>query len=94
MFPPSLLTLLSQLPADPAKPPDDPRLPNGKLQSEEILKAEHKRNLADLQSILKLAGEIQSELEKTEHHVLSIANLKRLDEIEKITKRLRSRLKR
>ena len=41
-----------------------------------------------------LAAEIRAELEKNEHHVLSIGLLKKFDEIEKITKRARTRVKR
>jgi cell division septation protein DedD len=39
-------------------------------------------------------GEIQNELEKNEHHVLSLGSLKKLDEIEKLVKRIRSRIRR
>lgn len=88
--------LLAQFPQTP--PVDRPdarekRLPNGKLQSEELLKDEHKRTLRDVDEITRLAAEIRAELEKNEHHVLSIGLLKKFDEIEKITKRARSRVK-
>lgn len=88
--------LLAQFPqTPPGERPDsrEKRLPNGKLQSEELLKDEHKRTLKDVDEITRLAGEIRAELEKTEHHVLSIGLLKKFDEIEKITKRARSRVK-
>lgn len=90
-----LLVLLAQEP----KPPriDDPtnvRLPDGKLQSEEILKAEHKRNVKDAAEIVRLSQEVLKELEQNEHHVLSLGLLKKIEEIDKITKRLRGRVKR
>ncbi len=80
------------------KPPiDDPatvRLPDGKLQSEEILKAEHKRTVKEAQELVRLSQEVQQELDQNEHHVLSLGLLKKLDEIEKISKKMRVRLKR
>ncbi|MBY0506688.1 MAG: hypothetical protein K2X03_22405 [Bryobacteraceae bacterium] len=89
-----LLALLFQ---DPKPKIDDPttvRLPDGKLQSEEILKAEHKRSLKDAQELVRLSQEVQQELEQQEHHVLSIGMLKKLDEVEKLARKLRGRVKR
>lgn len=91
-----LAALLAQLPLPQSERPDprEARLPSGKLQSEEVLKEEHKRTLKDVDEITRLAAEIRAELEKNEHHVLSIGLLKKFDEIEKITKRARTRVKR
>lgn len=69
-------------------------MPDGTLQSEAILKEEHKRNLADVERIKTLAGEVEEELKKFGHHVLSTGLLKKLEEIEKIAKRMRSRTNR
>jgi hypothetical protein len=74
---------------------DEPvRLPNGKLQSEEILKEEHLRSLKDSSELKKLIEEFHEELEKSDRHVVSVSMLKKLDEIEKRTKRIRGRLTR
>ena len=70
------------------------RLPDGKLQSEEILKAEHKHAVREADELVRLTQEVRKELDLNEHHVLSIGLLKKLDEIEKLTKKLRGRLKR
>jgi hypothetical protein len=43
---------------------------------------------------VKLSEELQDDLIKSDRHVLSLANLKRVDEIEKLAKRIRTRLKR
>jgi hypothetical protein len=72
----------------------DIKLPNGKSQQEEILKADHEKTLKDAQDLVKLAEELQDDLIKSDRHVLSLANLKRVDEIEKLAKRIRSRLRR
>jgi hypothetical protein len=73
--------------------PEEVRLPSGKLQKEEILRVDHEKSLADAASLLKAAQDLKIELERTDRHVLSISSLKQLDNIEKLTKRLRSRLK-
>jgi hypothetical protein len=70
------------------------RLPSGKLQKEEILKADHEKSLEDASELLKLAEELNIELEKNDRHVLSVDTLKKLDNIEKLAKKIRSRLKR
>ena len=92
-----LLLALALLAQEPKPRLDDPttvRLPDGKLQSEEILKAEHKRSIKDADELVRLSQEVRRELEEHEHHVLSITLLKKLDEIEKLSKKLRTRLKR
>ena len=75
-------------------PPPDVKLPNGKSQQEEILKAEHEKSVKDSQEMVKLSEELHDDLIKNDRHVLSLANLKRVDEIEKLAKRIRGRLKR
>lgn len=91
------LLLLAQSQKGPGGLPPDPttvRLPDGKLQSEEILKAEHKKTVKDADDLVRLSQEVRKELDENEYHVLSIGLLKKLDEIEKISKRVRSRVKR
>jgi hypothetical protein len=79
-----------QVPADP----DDVRLPNGKKQSDEILKAEYEKNVKDAQDLVSTAKAFEEDLEKDDRFVLSVSSLKKLDDIERLTKRIRSRLKR
>ena len=89
-----VLLLSAQTPKDPDANPDDPRLPNGKSQKEEILKADHQKSLEDASKLQELTEELKTELEKNDRHVLDVGTLKKLDEIEKLTKRIRGRLKR
>ena len=84
----------SQIPKDPIPDSSDARLPNGKSQKEEILKADHEKSLEDAGKLMQLSEELKIELEKNDRHVLAISTLKKLDEIEKLTKRIRSRLRR
>ena len=78
---------------NPVGPPGDVQLPNGKSQREEILKAERQQNIKEAAQIVDLAKELQQELEKNESYVLSMASLKKTDEIEKLAKRIRGRLR-
>ncbi|MGH9660924.1 MAG: hypothetical protein ACRD96_20415 [Bryobacteraceae bacterium] len=69
------------------------RLPNGKLQQEEILKLEHEKTVQDLAQLLKVAEALQDELLKNDRHVLSLSAIKKAEEVEKLAKRLRARLR-
>ncbi len=70
------------------------KLPDGRLRSEAILKEDHRKNLQDLEQIRTLAGAIEDDLKKNDRHVLSIKALKDLEEIEKLSRRVRQRMKR
>ncbi len=99
-FLPLLLLLISvSLPAQQPEPlprhdPAEVKLPNGKSQKDEILKADFEKNIADAQKLVELSKELEKTLETNTRFVLSIEDLKRLDEIEKTARRIRSRLKR
>ena len=71
----------------------DVTLPNGKSQREEILKAEHQQNLKDAAELADLADQLKIDLEKNDRYVLSMATLKKTDDIEKLAKRIRARLR-
>jgi hypothetical protein len=88
-------SLASQLPQDPRSDGESApaRMPNGKLQSEEILKAEHARSLEDVAKLIKIAEELEDELIKNDRHVLSISSLKKAEEIEKLAKKLKGRIR-
>ena len=74
--------------------PDDLRLPNGKLQREEMLKADYQKTLDDARSLAKITAELKSDLEKGDYDVLSLATLKKTDEIDRLARRIHDRLKR
>jgi len=76
------------------RPPgqDDADAPNGKPQEDEILKADHEKDLKDAAQLIDLAEQLKQELEKNDRHVLSISSLKKTEEIEKLAKRIHSRL--
>jgi hypothetical protein len=72
----------------------EPRLPDGRSQKEEILKADHEKSLTDADQLMKLSEDLKIDLEKNDRHVLSVSTLKKLDEMEKLVKRIRGRMKR
>jgi hypothetical protein len=101
-----ILTVALLLPAQQAQPPvqqrstfpeaapEDVRLPSGKLQREEILKYDYQKSLEDARALSKLADELKLDMEKNDYNVLSLATLKKVDEIDKLAKRIHDRLKR
>jgi hypothetical protein len=78
----------------PPETPEDVRLPNGKLQRDEILKADYQKTIEDARVLSKLADELKADLEKSDYNVLSIGTLKKTDDIDRLAKRIRDRLKR
>ena len=73
---------------------EEPKMPSGKSQKEEILKHEHAQSLEDAAELVKLSEELKVELEKNDRHVISVSSIKKSEQIEKLAKRIRSRLKR
>jgi hypothetical protein len=77
----------------PAGEEDDVILPNGKSQRDEILKSEYQQNLKDAGDLIELAQQLKLDLEKNDRYVLSMATLKKTDDIEKLVKRIRTRMR-
>lgn len=88
------LTLAAQAPPRDPSSEAPRRLPDGRSQTEAILKADHEKTLRDADDLMKLAEDLKIDIEKNDRHVLSVGTLKKLDEIEKVVKRIRGRLKR
>jgi hypothetical protein len=78
----------------PPDTPEDVHFPNSKLQREEILKADYQKTLEDVRALSKLADELKTDLEKNDYNVLSVATLKKTDDINRLAKRIHDRLRR
>jgi len=89
---------MAQVPTqEPPPRPDketEVRLPNGKLQRDEILKSEHEKSLHDAEELTRLCDELQRDLEKAGTFVVSVQTIKKTEDIEKLARRIRGRLKR
>ena len=89
---------IAQVPVpEPPAPPDketDVRLPNGKLQRDEILKSEHEKSLRDADELTRLCEDLRRDLQKEGSFVVSLQTIKKTEDIEKLAKRIRGRLKR
>jgi len=70
------------------------RTPDGRNRTEMILKAEHESSLKDIETVRKLVEDVKIDMEKNDRHILSVATLKKLEEIEKLSKKIRGRMKR
>ncbi len=70
------------------------KLPDGRLWSEAVLKANYEANLKELERMRKILDSVQEELEKSKGHVLSIKALKDLEELERLSRRVRDRMRR
>ena len=71
----------------------DPKLPNGKSQRDEILKAEREDNIRDAAKLIDMASSLKADLEKSDRFVLSMDTVKKTDEIEKLVKKIHDRLR-
>ena len=78
----------------PDSAPEEVRLPNGKLQRDEILKADYNSNVKDARELMDLTKSFELDLEKSDAFVLSLGLLRKLDDIDRITKRIRGRMRR
>ena len=77
----------------PGQQPEDTKLPNGKSQRDEILKSEHEQNVKDAARLDELVEELKADIEKNDRYVLSISTMKKMDEIDRLLKKLRARLR-
>ena len=78
----------------PGDQEEERQLPSGKSQQEEILKADHEKSLKDASRLVDLSQQLKTELEKNDRHVVSVTSIKNTEEIEKLAKRIRARLRR
>jgi hypothetical protein len=81
-----------QLPLPP-NPGEDTKLPNGKSQKDAIAKHEHEEVLKDAQDLVTEALQLKDELQKAGDYVVPVSSLKKTEEIERLARKIRGRLK-
>lgn len=67
--------------------------PNSPATPAKLLKYQHEEALKDIDKMVKLSGEIQEEVEKSGENVLPLGTLKKLDEVERLARKIRGKLK-
>ena len=70
------------------------RLTNGQKQTDAILKADYELNIKDARALTALARSIELDFDKNDENVLSLGLLRKLDDVDKLTKRIRMRIRR
>jgi hypothetical protein len=75
-------------------PSEEEETPESKKQVDKIIKSDHEQNKKDLEKMTKLVGEVNADLAKSSEYVISLADLKKLEEIEKLSKNVRDRMRR
>ncbi len=72
----------------------DVKLPSGKSQKDEIVRADYEHNLRDAGELARLSEEIKDDLERGDRYLVSTKTLKKLEEVEKLSKDIRQRMRR
>ena len=78
----------------PAEDQSEKPFPPTPKQLEDILKADHEKNLKDLEKMAKLVEAVQLDARKNAHYVLSLESVRNLEQIEKLSRAIRGRMKR
>ncbi|MGA2272349.1 MAG: hypothetical protein ABSH00_02265 [Bryobacteraceae bacterium] len=79
-------------PQAPSPHPPEAKLAGGKLQRDELLKAELAENVKDAAQLVELARQLRSDLEKNGRYVFSVADCKKVEDIEKLAHKIRTRM--
>ncbi|MDP3001350.1 MAG: hypothetical protein Q8N47_27955 [Bryobacterales bacterium] len=69
-------------------------LPGGRNQTEAILKVEHQKSLEDAAQLVRLSRQLRAELKKNDRYIVSLGSIKKTEEIEKLARRIRARMRR
>lgn len=72
----------------------EPRLPDGKSLTLEILKKDVEKSSEDMAKVLALATELQEEIERNQFHTVDLGSVRKAEQIIKLVKRVKSRLSR
>ena len=79
------------IPKDPSD--DDAKLPNGKSQKDAIAKQEHEAAIREASDLVSIAQQLKQDLTKAGDYVVPVSSVRKTEEIERLAKRIRSRLK-
>lgn len=77
----------------PPNPDEDQKLPNGKSQKDAIAKHEHEQALKDTSDLIAIAQQLKDELQKAGDYVVPLSSVKKTEDIERLARKIRGRLK-
>src|SRR6266404_753481 len=84
---PAPQTTRRQPPLDADDSPSSPMTPA------KMLKYQHEDAMKDIDKLVKLVGEVQDEIEKAGENVLPLSSLKKLEEVERLSRKIRNKIK-
>lgn len=73
--------------------PDDAKLPNGKSRADAIAADEHKKAIDEANELVTAAEKLRDDIKNAGKFVVPVAAVRRTEEIEKLAKRIRGRLR-
>ena len=88
------LTVLLLLQALPQQEPPEPRLPDGKSRTLAMLQHDYEKSKQDVAEIVKLAQDLQREIERNEQFVVDVDSIRKAEKIEKLSKNIKERFRR
>lgn len=71
----------------------DVKLPNGKSQKDAIAEQQHAQALKSAEQLVTLAQELKGELERAGTFVVPVSTIKKTEDIEKLARKIRGKLK-
>jgi hypothetical protein len=77
----------------PPDPREDQKLPNGKSRNDAIAKKQHEEALKDADDLVAAARDLKEALQRAGNYVVDVSTVKKTEDIEKLARRIRGRLK-
>jgi mitochondrial fission protein ELM1 len=71
----------------------DDRLPNGKSRSNAIAQSEHKKALEEADQLIEMAQDLKKQIDKAGMYVVPMTAVRTTEEIEKLARKIRGRLR-
>lgn len=72
---------------------DDTRLPNGKSRNDAIADEEHKKALEEADQLVQMTKKLKQEIEEAGRFVVPVSAVRRTEDIEKLARKIRGRLR-
>lgn len=80
-------------PPHPDRNKPDDRLPNGKSRNDAIAEEEHKKALEEADQLIGMAQKLKQEIGEAGKFVVPLSAVRRTEDIEKLAKKIRGRLR-